>query len=113
MIQFFWFFDFIGLFLGRLILAVFLYKEFLNKENKIFSYLYLILSISIFLGLYSSFGMLFLIILEIFNILKKIFLKKEKIFDLENHFLRIALAIVYLFVGPGFLSLDRLYNLRF
>jgi uncharacterized membrane protein YphA (DoxX/SURF4 family) len=113
MIQFFWLFDFIGLFLGRFILAIFLYKEFLNKENKILSYFYLILSIFSFLGLYSSLTMIFLIIGEIFNILRKLFFGKEKFSNLEKNFLRIALAIVYLFVGPGFLSVDRFYNIRF
>jgi uncharacterized membrane protein YphA (DoxX/SURF4 family) len=113
MIQIFWFIDFLGLFLGRLILSIFLLREFFLKETKIFSYLYLILSVLIFLGFYSSFAFIFLIILETFQILRKIFILKENIFNLERYFLRIALAIVYLFVGPGSLSLDRIYNIRF
>ena len=112
MIQFFWFIDFIGLFLGRLILSIFLFKEYLRKEYK-FSWLYLILSILFFLGYYSSFVFIFLILLETGILIKKTIFDKEKIFDLEYRFLRIALALVYLFVGPGLLSLDRIFNIRF
>jgi uncharacterized membrane protein YphA (DoxX/SURF4 family) len=112
MIQVFWVIDFIGLFLARAILSFFLFKEFLKKE-KFFSYLYLILSILIFLGYYSSFAFIFLILLEVFFLIKDFIFRKEKISDLEFRFLRIALAIVFLFVGPGMLSLDRMFNIRF
>jgi uncharacterized membrane protein YphA (DoxX/SURF4 family) len=112
MIQFFWFIDFIGLFLGRLIMAIFLLLEFFKKE-KIISPIYLILSIFIFLGYYSSFAFIFLIFLEIIFLIKEIFFHKQKISELQHRFLRIALAIVFLFVGPGILSLDRLFNIRF
>jgi len=112
MIQAFWFIDFLGLFLGRLILSFFLFLESRKKE-KFVSTVYLILSIFIFLGYYSSFAFLFLIFLEIFFLIKEIFFQKQKISELQYRFLRIALAIVFLFVGPGLLSLDRMYNLRF
>jgi len=112
MIQAFWFIDFIGLFLGRLILSIFLFSEFFKKE-KIVSPLYLILSIFIFLGYYSSFAFLFLIFLEIILLIRKIFFEKEKFVNLENRFLRLALAIVFLFIGPGLFSLDRMFGIRF
>jgi uncharacterized membrane protein YphA (DoxX/SURF4 family) len=112
MIQIFWVIDFIGLFLGRAILSFFLFKEFLKKE-KFFYYLYLILSILIFLGYYSSFAFIFLILLEIFFLIRDLIFRKEKFSDLEFRFSRIALAIVFLFVGPGMLSLDRMFNIRF
>ncbi|GIW67278.1 MAG: hypothetical protein KatS3mg096_146 [Candidatus Parcubacteria bacterium] len=98
--------------MARLILSLFLFKEYLRKEHG-FSFLYLILSILIFLGYYSSFVFIFLIVLEVIVLIKKIIFDKVKLFDLEYLFLRIALAIVYLFVGPGLLSLDRMFNIRF
>ncbi len=67
----------------------------------------------IFLGYFSSFAFLFLILLEIFNIIKVILLKRENLIILEKHFLRLGLAIVYLFIGPGYLSLDALFHIRF
>ena len=106
MIQIFWAIDFIGLFLGRLILSIFLLLELKRSSIKFLRYLYLILSIFIFLGYYSSFAFIALIILETIQALRE----KEK---LENHLLKIALAIVFLFVGPGSLSLDRIFNIRF
>jgi len=112
MIQFFWFFDFFGLFLGRLILSIFLLIEFFKKE-KFISPVYLILSIFIFLGYYSSFVFLFLIFWETIFLIKEIVFKKQSFISIENRFLRIALAIVFLFVGPGMLSLDRMFNIRF
>jgi uncharacterized membrane protein YphA (DoxX/SURF4 family) len=112
MIQAFWFIDFLGLFLGRLILSFFLFLEFRKKE-KFISPIYLILSIFIFLGYFSSFSFLFLIFLETILLIKEIFFQKQKFNELQYRFLRIALAIVFLFVGPGLLSLDRMYNIRF
>lgn len=115
MIQFFWLIDFIGLFLGRLILSFFLFLEYRQRKSlqKSLSFFYLILTTSIFLGYYSSFAFIALIGLETFIILKKLIKDKAKLKDLEIHFLRIALAIVYVFVGPGLVSLDRIYNIRF
>jgi uncharacterized membrane protein YphA (DoxX/SURF4 family) len=112
MIQYFWFIDFIGLFLGRLILAFFLYLEYKNNKG-IISFIYLILSIFIFLGFFSSFVFLFLIFIETIFLIREIFFKKINIYELQYRFLRIALAIVYLFIGPGLLSIDRIYNIRF
>jgi uncharacterized membrane protein YphA (DoxX/SURF4 family) len=112
MIQYFWFIDFIGLFLGRLILSFFLFVEY-RKNQKLLSLAYLILSIFIFLGYYSSFAFLFLILIETIFLIKEIIFKKQNFYELQYRFLRIALAIVFLFVGPGFLSLDRMYNIRF
>lgn len=118
MIQIFWIIDFVGLFLGRLILSLCLFKDFL-KKRKLSSYLYLILSILIFFGYYSSFAFIFLILIESVFLVKDLLFKRLKfktefnLEDLEFRFLRIALAIVYLFVGPGMLSVDRIFNIRF
>lgn len=115
MIQTFWLIDFIGLFLGRLILSFFLFKDYWQKRKsqKILAYFYLILSLMIFLGYYSSFAFIALIFLETILILIRRIKEEISIKDQESHFLRIALAIVFLFIGPGLLSLDRLWNIRF
>lgn len=67
----------------------------------------------IFFGYYSSFAFILVILLEMFLILKIRFKDKIPLKDQEVKFLRIALAVVFLFVGPGSLSLDRLWNIRF
>jgi hypothetical protein len=111
MIQFFLFFDFIGLFLVRVVLAFFILKEF--KKQMFISYIYLILSFLIFLGYYSSFAFIILILLEVLLLIRDFVFRKEKLVNLEFRFLRIALAIVFIFVGPGLLSLDQKLNIRF
>lgn len=115
MIQIFWLIDFLGLFLGRLILSFFLFQEYRQRKNsqKILAFLYLILSLGVFFAYYSSFVFIFLIFLELFLSLKEFIKEKKSFKELEPRFLRIALAIVFLFVGPGSLSLDRLWNIRF
>jgi len=107
MFQGLWLFDFLGLFLGRLLLAFVLFLESLRfkKENKkLMAILNFILSVSFLLGAYSSLGSILLIIFEIFKIFKY---KK-----LENALLKISIALIILFVGPGFLSVDRFFNIR-
>ncbi|MCS7200950.1 MAG: hypothetical protein NZ822_02285 [Patescibacteria group bacterium] len=109
MIQSFLLLDFLGLFFGRLVLALSLIKDFNSSKNKI-RYLYLILAISIFLGYYSSFAFIVLIVHEFFWLIySKIFSKQ--IF--QENLLRLALASVYLVVGPGFLSIDNIFDIRF
>jgi hypothetical protein len=111
MIQFFLFFDFIGLFLARVVLAFFILKEF--KKQMFISYIYLILSFLIFLGYYSSFAFIVLILLEVLLLIRDFVFRKEKLVNLEFRFLRITLSIVFIFVGPGLLSLDQKLNIRF
>lgn len=77
------------------------------------SYIYLILSFLIFLGYYSSFAFIVLILLEVLLLIRDFVFRKEKLVNLEFRFLRIALAIVFIFVGPGLLSLDQKLNIRF
>jgi uncharacterized membrane protein YphA (DoxX/SURF4 family) len=112
MVQIFWLIDFFGLFLGRIILALFLFSEATNQKNK-FRYLYFILSASIFLGYYSSFAFFWLFFQEIFSIIYFYFYQKENFKNLEFRFLRVALALVYLVVGPGSWSADYILNIRF
>jgi hypothetical protein len=107
MFQGLWLFDFLGLFLGRLLLAFVLFLEYLRfkkEDKKLMAILNFILSVSFLLGAYSSLGSILLILFEIFKIFKY---KK-----LENALLKISIALIILFVGPGFLSVDRFFNIR-
>jgi len=108
MIQFFWLIDFVGIFLSRLIIAflffIFFLKTFAN--NKIFSFIYLISALLIFLGLYTSFISLTWVLGYIFKMVNE---KKINIFYLSL----VAYFILLISVGPGKLSLDRIFDIRY
>lgn len=107
MIQYFWQIDFLGIFLSRLIVSLtfFLLGLKLKNQNKIMSILYFLTSPFIFLGFLSSFISLVWIF---YLILKLIITKRLDLFEA----LLISFFILIVFVGPGRLSLDRIFNLR-
>ncbi|MGC8981491.1 MAG: hypothetical protein ACP5JU_00885 [Minisyncoccia bacterium] len=107
MIQSFWQIDFLGIFLSRLIIsiALFIFGFEKRKEDKVFTIFCIGSSILNFLGLLSSFVA---IIWIIFLFLKFLIRRRFELFEL-------ALAsyfIMIIFVGPGKLSVDRIFNLR-
>lgn len=110
MIQFFWMIDFVGIFLSRLIVSIIFFNFFLKSikedKNKIISIIYLISSIWLFLGLFTS----FISIVWILSLFFKMFINKK----IDWLFLSlIPYFLILLFVGPGKLSLDRIFELRY
>jgi hypothetical protein len=108
MIQLFWAIDFVGIFLSRLIIAFIFFDFFVKylKIDKILAFIYLISALLIFLGLYSSIvaiSWIIIFILKLFN---------EK--QINSLYLSlISYLILLLSVGPGKLSLDRFFDIRY
>lgn len=108
MIQSFWIIDFVGIFLSRVLISIIFFNFFLKniKENKLMSFIYFISSICIFLGLFSS----FIAIIWILSLFFKLIINKK----IDWLFLSlISYFLILLFVGPGKLSLDRIFELRY
>lgn len=107
MFQYLWLYDFFGLFLARFVFALALFLEALNlkKRNKALMVLNIILALFFLAGLFSSLIAIFLILFEIF-----LLLKTRKV--TTSTLLKIAFALVILFIGPGLISLDRIFNFR-
>lgn len=108
MIQFFWIIDFIGIFLSRLIISILFYIFFVNnfKKNKIKAFIYLSSALFIFLGFYTSFVALMWVIVLILKIIKN---KKINFLILSL----ISYFLLLLSVGPGKLSIDRIFDIRY
>jgi len=107
MIQFLWAFDFIGIFLSRLIVGFLYFNLALEnfKENKIKSAIYFISSLMISLGFLTSIISIFWIIANLGLIVKERKLDKLKL-------ILIAYFIILLTVGPSLLSIDRIFDIR-
>ncbi len=107
MVQIFWLLDFLGILLARFILGIVLLIEAieLRKENKVLGIFKIGLGGAIIIGAFSTFSGFALLISEIITLLRK-----DRNFKVA--LLKIALALILIFIGPGWLSLDRIFNLR-
>ena len=107
MIQFLWAFDFIGIFLSRLIVAYLYFNYALEnfKNDKIKSAIYFISSLMIGLGFLTSIISIFWIIAFI-----ALMIKERKLDNLKLLF--VAYFIILLTVGPSLLSIDRIFDIR-
>lgn len=110
MIQELWILDFFALLITRLVLGVFLFKEWKEKKENpreiILSIIFLTIALLIILGYFTSLAAIFLLFTELIKIV--IFRKIE-----EKTVYRIVLALVLIFLGPGELSFDYFLNVRF
>jgi len=110
MVQSIWIFSDYLIFLSRLIVSSIYfnlsYKNFLI--NKIKSFLFFILALSLLLGFYSSLSNLILLTFEIAKFIKGV-IKKE--INLDKLGL-VAYFIILLSIGPGAISIDRLFEIR-
>lgn len=110
MIQELWVFDFIALFILRVVLGVSLIKEWKNRKDsikeKFLRVFFITISFLIILGYFSSFTAIFVLVYEILKFL--VFKKRD-----SEILYRIVLALVLIFIGPGDLSFDRFLNVRF
>jgi hypothetical protein len=107
MIQDLWQIDFLGIFLSRLLISTLLFILGIRawKENKIFVIFSIFSSILNFLGAFSSFISIIWILFLFFKISIK---RKFELLDLAL----VSYFILILFIGPGKLSIDRVFNLR-
>jgi len=107
MIQDLWQIDFLGIFLSRLLISILLFILGIKvwKENKIFAILGIFSSILNFLGAFSSFISIIWILFLFFKMAIK---RKFELLDLAL----VSYFILILFIGPGKLSIDRIFNLR-
>ncbi len=102
-----WAFDFLGIFLSRLIVGYVYFNFGLNKfkENKLKSLIYFISSFMIATGFLTSLISLFWILANLVLIIK------EKRIDLVK-LLLIAYFIILISVGPSLISIDRIFDIR-
>ncbi|GBD34576.1 hypothetical protein HRbin35_00309 [bacterium HR35] len=108
-----WFLDFLALIFVRFVLAYYYFNYWKNKnenlQQKILAVIFISASLLLVVGYYTSFLSFFFLFYELFDLFKTILAKK----DFTINLLKISLILVLLFIGPGKLSLDRLFNVRF
>ena len=115
MIQDFWLVDFVGMFFARAIVAwiLFIHALVLRKTRKALGFFHLFSSVMIFLGAYSSFISLVWIGILLYKIVGDKIKHRRGIFENREYLYLLAFFFFLLFVGPGELSIDRIFSIRF
>jgi len=113
MIQILWLLDFWALLLIRFVLGFDFFQEFKNFNsrpvNKILAIFFLTLTYLLWLGYFTSFVCFIFLIKELVYLFRSFFSKKVSLINVY----RLTLLLTLLFIGPGKLSLDYLFNVRF
>jgi uncharacterized membrane protein YphA (DoxX/SURF4 family) len=84
-----------------------------RRKLKIQPFIYFISAFFTLIGLYSSFISIFWIFYLTLKIMAEWIGRKKPITDNLKHLYLLAFFVFLLFVGPGKLSLDRIFNIRY
>jgi len=115
MIQDFWLIDFVGMFLARVIVAwiLFTHALALRKVHRALGFFHLLSALFIFIGAYTSFVCLIWIAVLLYKLIADKIKHARSAFENREYLYLLAFFFFLLFVGPGELSIDRIFHIRF